>query len=51
MVSNRIIIDRAVADRVDSFDYMSGFIEVLPLPLNKLAVGRIDRCKPAAPVD
>ena len=51
MVSDRVIVNRAVADRVSTFYDMTCFKEVLPLPLDEFAVGRVDGGEPAAPVD
>ena len=51
MVADRVIINGAIADRVSTFDDVTCFKEVLPLPLDEFAVGRVDGGEPAAPVD
>ena len=51
VVADRVVVHRAVPDRVGALDDVAGLVEVLPLPLDELAVGRVDGDEPPAPVD
>ena len=51
VVPDRVLVDRAVPDRVHALNHMAGLIQVFPLPLDEPAVGRVDRDKTPAPVD
>ena len=43
MVADRVLVDSAVQQRVGTFYHVAGLVQVLPLPLDEFAVGRVDR--------
>src|SRR5208337_634838 len=51
MVADRVVVHGTVAHGVDALDDVPGLVEVLPLPLDELRIGRVDGGEPPPPVD